>query len=65
MVLSGLAELAATGRARQMVWIAVGLMAVSVILVAINTAAGRWSMRHWRFRSAMDRRRCNGRTKFK
>jgi ABC-type transport system involved in multi-copper enzyme maturation permease subunit len=36
-------------RARQMVWIALGLLVISVILVAINTAAGRWSMKHWRF----------------
>ncbi len=36
-------------RARQMVWIAVGLLVISVILVAINTAAERWSMKHWRF----------------
>jgi ABC-2 type transport system permease protein len=36
-------------QARQMVWIAVGLLVISVILVGINTAAGRWSMRHWRF----------------
>jgi ABC-type transport system involved in multi-copper enzyme maturation permease subunit len=32
-----------------MVWIALGLLVISVILVAINTAAGRWSMKHWRF----------------
>ncbi len=35
-------------RARQMVWIAVGLLVVTVTIVALNTAAGRWSMDHWR-----------------
>jgi hypothetical protein len=32
-----------------MVWIALGLMAFAVALVAINTAAGRWGMHHWRW----------------
>jgi hypothetical protein len=36
-------------RARQMVWIALGLMGFAVALVAINTAAGRWGMHHWRY----------------
>jgi ABC-type transport system involved in multi-copper enzyme maturation permease subunit len=36
-------------RARQMVWIALGLLVISVILVAINTAADRWSMKRWRY----------------
>lgn len=36
-------------RARQMVWIALGLLAFAVALVAINTMAGRWSMQRWRF----------------
>ncbi len=35
-------------RARQMVWIALGLLALSVGLVALNTAAGRWDMSRWR-----------------
>src|SRR5437588_11728309 len=35
-------------RARQMVWIALGLMAFAVALVAINTAAGNWGMSRWR-----------------
>jgi ABC-2 type transport system permease protein len=35
-------------RARQMVWIALGLMAFSAALVAINTAAGRWGYQHRR-----------------
>ena len=35
-------------RAGQMVWIALGLMAFSVLLVAFNTQAGRWGMEHWR-----------------
>jgi ABC-type transport system involved in multi-copper enzyme maturation permease subunit len=35
-------------KARQMVWIALGLMVFAVTLVAINTAAGRWGMHHWR-----------------
>src|SRR5262249_28586479 len=29
-------------RARQMVWVALGLMALSVAFVAVNTAVGRW-----------------------
>ena len=36
-------------RARQMVWIALGLLAFAVALVAINTMAGRWSMQRWRY----------------
>jgi hypothetical protein len=36
-------------RARQMVWIALGLLAFATALVAINTAGDRWGMRHWRF----------------
>jgi ABC-type Na+ efflux pump permease subunit len=32
-----------------MVWIALGLMAFAVALVALNTAAGRWGMHHWRY----------------
>jgi ABC-type transport system involved in multi-copper enzyme maturation permease subunit len=35
-------------RARQMVWIALGLLAFAAAFVAINTAAGRWDMRNWR-----------------
>jgi ABC-2 type transport system permease protein len=35
-------------RVRQMVWIALGLLVFAVLLVVINTAAGTWSMRHWR-----------------
>jgi hypothetical protein len=31
-----------------MVWIALGLMAFAVLLVAVNTARGRWGMHHWR-----------------
>jgi ABC-type Na+ efflux pump permease subunit len=31
-----------------MVWIALGLMAFSTALVAVNTAAGRWGMHDWR-----------------
>jgi ABC-type transport system involved in multi-copper enzyme maturation permease subunit len=36
-------------RASQMVWIAVGLLAFSVALVAIFTARDAWSMRFWRW----------------
>jgi ABC-2 type transport system permease protein len=36
-------------RSQQMVWIAVGLLAFAVSLVAIFTARGAWSMRHWRW----------------
>jgi ABC-2 type transport system permease protein len=36
-------------RARQMVWIALGLMAFSATLVAINTAANRWGMHQRHF----------------
>jgi ABC-2 type transport system permease protein len=35
-------------RARQMVWIALILLGLTVSLVAVNTAAGRWGMDHWR-----------------
>src|SRR4051812_50003029 len=36
-------------RARQMVWIALGLLVFAVALVAVNTAAGQWGMGHWRW----------------
>jgi ABC-type transport system involved in multi-copper enzyme maturation permease subunit len=36
-------------KARQMVWMALGLMAIAVALVAFNTARGRWGMHHWRW----------------
>jgi hypothetical protein len=36
-------------RARQMVWIALGLLAFAVLFVAVNTAANRWGMHHWRY----------------
>src|SRR5437879_491772 len=35
-------------RARQMVWIALGLLVFATVLVAINTAGGRWGMDYWR-----------------
>jgi hypothetical protein len=35
-------------RARQMTWIALGLLAFSVGLVAVFTAGGRWDMGQWR-----------------
>jgi len=31
-----------------MVWIALGLLAITVTIVSLNTARGRWSMDHWR-----------------
>jgi ABC-2 type transport system permease protein len=37
-------------RARQMVWIALGLLAFTAVLVAVNTAAGNWGMGHRRYR---------------
>ncbi len=42
-------------RARQMVWIAAGLLVFTVLLVAIFTAAGTWSMRHhrWPYRQGL------------
>jgi ABC-type transport system involved in multi-copper enzyme maturation permease subunit len=36
-------------RARQMVWIALGLLLVTVVVIGLNTARGRWGMSHWRF----------------
>ncbi len=35
-------------RSRQMVWIAIGLLAFSVALVAIHTSARGWGKGHWR-----------------
>jgi hypothetical protein len=35
-------------RARQMVWIALALLGLTITLVAINTARNRWGMDHWR-----------------
>lgn len=37
-------------RARQMVWLALGLLAFAVAFTAINTAGGWWGMQNWRFR---------------
>src|SRR5437588_1461905 len=36
-------------RARQMVWIALALLVVATVVVALNTAGGRWTMAHWKF----------------
>jgi hypothetical protein len=36
-------------RARQMVWIALALLAVSVGLVSLRSAVGPWGMQRWRF----------------
>src|SRR6516164_10163587 len=36
-------------RARQMVWIALGLLTFTAIFIAINTAANRWDMHRWRW----------------
>lgn len=36
-------------RAHQMVWIALGLLALSIAFVALLTAAGGWGMSNWRF----------------
>jgi ABC-2 type transport system permease protein len=36
-------------RARQTVWIALGLLAFATVVVVLNTAGGRWTMAHWRF----------------
>ncbi|MFO0880240.1 MAG: ABC transporter permease [Gemmataceae bacterium] len=36
-------------QARQMVWIAVGLLIVSLVGVSFQTARGRWGMHHWRW----------------
>ena len=35
-------------RARQMVWIAVGLLAFTAAIVAVNTVGGWWDMHNWR-----------------
>lgn len=40
--------------ARQMVWIALGLLALTTTIVALNTAAGRWNMSGWRFPHRQD-----------
>jgi hypothetical protein len=36
-------------RARQMVWIALGLLVVALVGVSLQTARGRWGMHHWRW----------------
>jgi ABC-2 type transport system permease protein len=36
-------------QARQMVWIALGLLVFAVLLVVLNTMAGTWSMQRWRW----------------
>jgi hypothetical protein len=35
-------------RVRQMVWIALALLAFTTTVIALNTAGGRWGMSHWR-----------------
>src|SRR4051812_27212846 len=34
-------------RAHLMVWIALGLLGLTALIVGMNTQAGRWSMAHW------------------
>ena len=34
-------------RAHLMVWIALGLLGLSILIIGINTQAGRWTMAHW------------------
>lgn len=36
-------------RARQMVWLALALLAFTGVIVGLSTAAGGWGMHHWRF----------------
>jgi ABC-type transport system involved in multi-copper enzyme maturation permease subunit len=36
-------------RVRQMVWIALGLLAFTTAVIGLNTVGGRWSMGHWRW----------------
>lgn len=36
-------------RVRQMVWIALALLVLTATIVALNTAADRWGMWHWRY----------------
>jgi ABC-2 type transport system permease protein len=36
-------------RARQMVWIALGLLVFALVGVSLQTARGRWGMHHWRW----------------
>ncbi|HZT80672.1 MAG TPA: ABC transporter permease subunit [Gemmataceae bacterium] len=36
-------------RMRQMVWIALGLLALTAALIGLNTLGGRWDMGHWRW----------------
>src|SRR5262245_50831163 len=38
-------------RVRQMVWIALALLAFSVAWVGVTTLMGRWGMNHWRWRA--------------
>src|SRR5205085_2223516 len=35
--------------ARQMVWIALGLLAIATAITAVQTARGEWGMAHWRW----------------
>jgi ABC-2 type transport system permease protein len=37
-------------RARQMVWMALGLLAIALLMVVVTTAQGRWGMHHWRMK---------------
>jgi len=39
-------------RLRQMVWVALGLLAFAAAFVAVNTALDRWNIRTWRFSRA-------------
>ncbi len=41
-------------RARQMVWIALGLLVFSLVAVYLQTARDRWGMHHWRWPRGRD-----------
>src|SRR5947209_3116000 len=36
-------------RAHLMIWIALGLLAFTILIVFLNARLGRWTMSHWRF----------------
>ncbi len=42
-------SLSRQARVGQLVWIAIGLLGLSIAIVAINTRANRWTMDRWRF----------------
>ena len=49
MVLPGLAELSAAGAAHLMVWIALGLLGLTLLVIIVSTQTQGWGMANWTY----------------